>query len=1093
MQLIGKNLKKTLNFSGLIYSAKKMFDFLSDSASKSIDYVETLNLFEVSMGKTLNNYGELDSVSSKYYTKALKFQNQLNETFGTNIEETMRYQALFNQMSKSMGVADNPSYVISENLTKLGIDLASLFNKSETDTMEALRAGVLAGQTKPLRTLGMDVTEQTLKTYADNLGIEKSISDFSQAEKIILRYIAVLNQAGAAQGDFARTIESPSNQLKVFKQQFTELKVAIGNLFQGLLGQILPIANGIIMAIKEIINAIGIIFGFKVSSSNSNLAEQVGIDELDDGLSSAVGSAKELKAQLMGFDEINNITTETSSGGGGGSVSPVNGIDDKLLKSLGEYDNLMGNVKMKATEIRDKIMDWLGFTKIINPLTGDVSFKLKEGWTNLKKIWTIIKGLIGLSIAAKIISLIGNLTKLWNILKTTSTATSSFATGWKAISGIFKNIGTSIGNTFTYFSYYKSLGATTGEAFAEATKQGLGLLTTTTKLVVGLGGLAVSLYGAYDSMNDFSSGTKSAGKAFTELGISVGGAAASGALIGSIFPGVGTAVGAVTGAVLGLITASIGYESEAEKSIKLHKESLKELEAEKEGWQNIKNAVQETLDTQLSEVDYSNLLLEELNKLVDANGRVKEGYESRVSFILNELNQAYGTEYALTEGRITQNGELIAGLEDINKCILEQIENKKAQILLEANESIYAEAIKKKAQAYAELSEKTKLQQKAQEDYNKALEEQNYWEDYYDKQSPIRNINLMKASKNTSDYYKALQLANEEVKVATENYTEYSGTIIKYENLSTAILTGSVEEKTKAIEAYTNSFNTESGKRELTLSEELEMTIQDLEIMKQIYKENGKEITANEEEIMNNRLKIVGDKLVEQTNLLKNVTPELAKDWKTLAATSYTTYLEAFNGLDNDTKNIVKKVVEGITTETSNGKIPLKKQVSELRSTFNLLGDDYNFNPLINIKTRTSLDVSSLSSPLQKLRDALDVEYSSTPKIDLAISRLNNLRNFGFAYASGGFPSVGEIFLANEAGPEIVGKIGSRTAVSNTSQIVEAIEGGVYRAMRASNSSGTTNVQLDIRADEGIIVKKAAQGFSEYVQQTGELPFPVPI
>ena len=62
----------------------------------------------------------------------------------------MEYQALFNQMSKSMGIADEQAYLLSENFTKLGLDISSLYNISETDAMQKLRAG-LAGlpQTGP--------------------------------------------------------------------------------------------------------------------------------------------------------------------------------------------------------------------------------------------------------------------------------------------------------------------------------------------------------------------------------------------------------------------------------------------------------------------------------------------------------------------------------------------------------------------------------------------------------------------------------------------------------------------------------------------------------------------------------------------------------------------------------------------------------------------------------------------------------------------------------------------------------------------------------------------------------------------------------
>ena len=96
-------------------------------------------------------------------------------------------------------------------------------------------------------------------------------------------------------------------------------------------------------------------------------------------------------------------------------------------------------------------------------------------------------------------------------------------------------------------------------------------------------------------------------------------------------------------------------------------------------------------------------------------------------------------------------------------------------------------------------------------------------------------------------------------------------------------------------------------------------------------------------------------------------------------------------------------------------------------------------------------------------------------------------------YANGGMPDMGEIFVARESGPEMVGKIGNKTTVANNDQIVTAIQQGVYTAVMNAMASGSNEVHLDIRADEGIIVKKASQGFKDYVMQTGELPFPVPV
>ena len=64
-----------------------------------------------------------------------------------------------------------------------------------------------------------------------------------------------------------------------------------------------------------------------------------------------------------------------------------------------------------------------------------------------------------------------------------------------------------------------------------------------------------------------------------------------------------------------------------------------------------------------------------------------------------------------------------------------------------------------------------------------------------------------------------------------------------------------------------------------------------------------------------------------------------------------------------------------------------------------------------------------------------------------------NLTTEDFAFASGGFPSEGQLFMAREAGPELVGTVGGRTAVANNDQIVEGIRQGVYDAVLAANAN----------------------------------------
>lgn len=404
---LGNAFKNAFTFTGVKSITKKLLGWMDEA----IDYTEQLNLFNVVFDniekngtKTFSNLG----------LEATKFQNKLNEAFGTNKTETLYMQGIYQSMGETVGIDDTYSAIMSETMTKLTYDLASLYNKSEDTVAEALRAGVYAGQTKPMRSYGIDVTQTTLQPILDSLGIDEQVKNLSQAEKEILRYIATLKQASVSMGDFANNLESPSNQLKIFKQQLVEAKVALSSLFIGTFAKILPYANAFLMVVKEVSTAIATMFGIELTDYNTGIASQESIyDGIADSADDATDSIKKLKRQTLGFDEIHNISENKDS-----NSSTSGGIDQRLLDAITGYDNGMDKVKMKATEIRDKIMEWLGFTKEIDPLTGDVSFKLKEGYSNLKLIGGIITTLVGMKLIKGITGIITGTSKLSKILGT---------------------------------------------------------------------------------------------------------------------------------------------------------------------------------------------------------------------------------------------------------------------------------------------------------------------------------------------------------------------------------------------------------------------------------------------------------------------------------------------------------------------------------------------------------------------------------------------------------------------------------------------------------------------------------------------------
>lgn len=499
---LGNSLKSIFTFAG----AKKLTMTMLGWMNESVNYTEQLNLFNVVFKNTEKNGKEMFSSLGR---SATQFQYKLNEVFGTNKTETLYMQGIFQSMGETVGIGDKYSAIMSETMTKLTYDLASLYNKSEDKVAEALRAGVYAGQTKPLRGYGIDVTQTSMQPILNSLGIDKQVKELSQAEKEILRYIATLKQAKIAMGDFANNLESPSNQMKIFRQQLTETKVALTSLFIGGLAKILPYANAFLMVIKEVSKAIATMFGIKLTDYNTGIASQEGIyDGIKKSANDATDAVKALKRQVLVFDEIHNID-ENKNNGSGSDVS--GGIDKRLLDAIKGYDNGMDKVRMKATEIRDKIMDWLGFTKEIDPLTGEVAFKLKSGYSNLKLVGGVIATLLGYQLLKKIVG-----------------------------------IGTAIG----------ALGA----SIPVLTKS----LVVVGKLAVGIAGIAGVIFGAKgtsNAMKEMTKQSKYGGEQQKKYTTSVLGTIAGATALGTVLGGpLGAAIGALSGSIIAGTSALIGYK-----------------------------------------------------------------------------------------------------------------------------------------------------------------------------------------------------------------------------------------------------------------------------------------------------------------------------------------------------------------------------------------------------------------------------------------------------------------------------------------------------------------------------------------------------
>lgn len=352
----------TAKITAFISSINKLTKTISGYTKKSATYLENINLLDVAFSNNTN--------------EAKQFINTLSEMYGLDESWGTRTVGIFKQLANAMGLADEVGTKMSKTLTQLAIDTSSLYNIDVEDTVSILQSA-LAGQTKPARRLGGDITQSTLQLTMDTAGLDRTIESLTYAEKRLVIVASLLNQTQQSFGDWGRTIESVANQMRIFQQQTERLTRAIGNVFFPVLKIILPYLNAFVMVLTEIISWFAVLVGYNEEDFDFFGETSQSAFDLSDGLASASENAKKLKSGLRGFDKLNNITTPSATGAGAGGG--VGAIDPEVLdlfnKASDSYMKNLDKVQMKATKIRDKIMEWLGFTKLIDEETGDISFK----------------------------------------------------------------------------------------------------------------------------------------------------------------------------------------------------------------------------------------------------------------------------------------------------------------------------------------------------------------------------------------------------------------------------------------------------------------------------------------------------------------------------------------------------------------------------------------------------------------------------------------------------------------------------------------------------------------------------------------------
>ncbi len=346
--VLGTGISSTTAKLGIYYLAfQRVANMASDWIKSANDYIENVNLFQVSMGE--------------FYDEAFAYAELLNDRLGIDPSEWMRAQGVFMSMANGFGLARQQAYDLSEGLTELAYDLSSLYNEDVSESILRLQSA-LSGEIEPIRRLGISISQATLQEYALAHGIDESVISMTEQEKALLRSLVLMEGAGriGAIGDFAKTLESPANALRVLRQQITQLGRAIGTALLPIIIQIIPWVQAFVEVLTDAIRALATFLGFTMPEwETSDWATGItdGASDAEDAIGGATSAAKEMKKALLGIDELTIL--EPSNAGGSGGMSGGSGWASNLEIPNIWDKNAINEIQTKADEYKEKIKEIL--------------------------------------------------------------------------------------------------------------------------------------------------------------------------------------------------------------------------------------------------------------------------------------------------------------------------------------------------------------------------------------------------------------------------------------------------------------------------------------------------------------------------------------------------------------------------------------------------------------------------------------------------------------------------------------------------------------------------------------------------------------
>lgn len=1064
--------------------------FLGAAVAQSNAYIENLNLFKLSMRDNFDN--------------ALEYAMKVKDAFAIDPSEWIRFQGIFQNMLTGFGIVSDDAAIMSKTLTQLGYDLSTLFNVNYEVAMQKLKSGI-AGQPRPMRDWGFDLSEATLKLTALNMGIKENVENMTQFEKSQLRFVQIMQTArklGVLQ-NFSRELITPANAIRILKQQVVQLTRAIGNMFIPILMAVIPYVQAVVQVLTEAAHYIASLLGFKLPKLDysgvdygAGLFEDLndGISETEDNFGGAAAAAKRFRSVLASFDEINILQQPILSSGGG-----VGGLPG----------------------IREPIDLGIDFEKYTYDFLGGASNEIKKIVKKIKRILSPFFGWIAdnFDVFKQLVIGIGAIIATWQIWKLFTAASvpvtlaltiTGIALGVAGLSNIIAGRGELMDYVMTAIGYGLGIAAPLAAFGIAGARGAAGIsIAIAAVLAITIGGIAL--------------GYKKTRQALIEEAFSKG---------DTLFSDIANAFEVS----MNEITVNFNPHIETANMIE---DLTRDLDQQAEKIQGFFDALNEGLEPTVENVSG---LLDDLKGYLDIDKSVSDtAFEGIIGDIVRigteseESGKKLASLFYLGKAEGDQRrADLYRELDEIQKAVnagtkdLETAEQESLAIWAKMRETTGSAADDIKINL---LGVSETLKSVNWETAPEFKENINLIAEAFASTRELIEADVLAMETSYDAFVRSVHdpaLQEELIRNKGKFLNEYRAELEKEVKSNGEILAGIIKTdfSDKIMTGLTNLIDEGATPHMISafIKDIDEMYLSPLmKDLQPLFDEFGIEGARGLAEAV---LKIQSayDQVFSTSHTAGLMRAGYSKveiaDMQAAAQSYFDEVLEDLlqtlegfaEGGEAEAAEAARQIIEGLGigfTQNSAQAYDALKEVfakmqtgtlegkEDLRGLMNLLpadlaasleeNEDVLLQSWYEVLSGFTGDFSDLIAEIKRM-----IRETKLPsfEVGLKVSSHGALHGpINMAYATGGFPDEGEMFIAREAGPELVGRIGGRTAVANNDQIVSSVSKGVYDAVTSAMRGGSGGESGDIilKVGEAEFGRIAAGAIRQASRQAGKV------